>query len=213
MLGASGSPEFPPRGTADSPSTLQLLSLRSLCLSLSGLLTTPTPGSPASPGLLTAPLLLLLLPLFLRPLCLLGLPASWPGARPATTAAGAVAAAAAAAPGAPNGLNPTPAGPEPSASSEGGAVEGGVKGEEFAGRPGIPLLVGTCCHWPTETEKSGRELTTRGSAGCPPPHKQPVRVRGLLRCYCHLFTGFHCNSMRPYFKKWVMVTVCKQAPK
>lgn len=70
-------------------------------VSLSGLLTTPTPGSPASSGLLTTPLLLLL-PLFLRPLSLLGLPASWREARPATAAAGAVAAAAVAAvPGAP----------------------------------------------------------------------------------------------------------------
>lgn len=65
--------------------------LGSVSQSLSGLLTTPTPGSPASSGLLTAPLLLLPLFLpflpflpFLRPLSLLGLPASWRGARPAT---------------------------------------------------------------------------------------------------------------------------------
>lgn len=79
-------------------SAAQLLSV--LSQSLSGLLTTPTPGSPASSGLLTAPLLLLL-PLFLpflRPLSLLGLPASWHGARPATAVAGAVAAAAPTAP-------------------------------------------------------------------------------------------------------------------
>ena len=80
-------------------SAAQLLLVLSHCLSLSGLLTTPTPGSPASSGLLTAPLLLLL-PLFLpflRPLSLLGLPASWRGARTATAAAGAAAVAAAAA--------------------------------------------------------------------------------------------------------------------
>lgn len=90
-----------PRGPAGSVSPL----LRSpgslpLRLSPSELLTTPTPGSPASSGLLTAPLLLLLLLLplllpFLLPPSLLGLPASWPGARPATAAAVAVAAATA----------------------------------------------------------------------------------------------------------------------
>lgn len=55
-------------------------------------------------------------------------------------------------------LNPTPAGPQPSSSSETGAVEGGEKGEEPVGRPRIPLLVGTCCHWPADTQKSGADL-------------------------------------------------------
>lgn len=55
----------------------------------SGLLTTPTPGSPAFSGLLTAPLLLLPLFLLPPPSSLLRLPASWPAARPATAAAAA----------------------------------------------------------------------------------------------------------------------------
>lgn len=144
-------------------------------------MTTPTPGSPASSGLLTAPLLLLL-PLFLpflRPLSLLGLLASWPGARSATAAAGAVAAAAAAAAGAPGqaALTPHLLGPSPALPRREGPRRAEKKGEEFAGKPGIPLLVGTCCHWPTNARRSGEELNL-GSAGCLPPHQRPVNGYG-----------------------------------
>jgi len=145
-------------------------------------LTTPTPGSPASSGLLTAPLLLLL-PLFLpflRPLSLLGLPASWPGARSATATAGAVAAAAAAAAaGAPGqaALTPHLLGRSPALPRREGPRRAERKGEESAGRPGIPLLVGTCCHWPTDARRSGEELN-QGSAGCLPPHQRPVNGSG-----------------------------------
>lgn len=163
-------------------------SLRSLCLSLSGLLTTPTPGSPASSGLLTAPLLLLL-PLFLpflRPLCLLGLPASWPGARPATTSAATAAAVPAPSPPPRNRLNPTPAGPQSCVSSEGGAVEGREKrgGVCRGARDSL-----TCRHLLPLAYGESKNLPTRGSAGCPPPHK-------LLLSSCHIFTGVHSNSMR-----------------
>lgn len=154
VVGPSGSPKSPP---AWWPRWVPLRSsapLGSVCLSLSGLLTTPTPGSPASSGLLTAPLLLLLLLTlflpFLRPL------SSW-GSRPAGPGPGLpppllvqllpMPPLQLLGPGS-GSLNPTPAGPQPSSSAE-----GGEKGEEFAARPGIPILVGARCHWPTDARE------------------------------------------------------------
>ena len=118
--------------------------------SLSGLLTTPTPGSPAFSGLLTAPLLLLPLFLLPPPSSLLRLPASWPGARPATAAAAAAAYSCCCSCcccccsfcrcGSQTGcFNPTPARFQATLPRREGH-EGGEKEEEPAGGQGFPYL-------------------------------------------------------------------------
>lgn len=57
-------------------------------------------------------------------------------------------------------------------------MEGGEKGEEPAGWPGIPLLVGTCCHWPADTLEW--EGTDQDLYWYLPPPKHPVNVMVLL---------------------------------
>lgn len=134
-----------------------------LGLSLSGLLTTPTPGSPAFSGLLTAPLLLLPLFLLPPPSSLLRLSASWPGARPATAAAAAYSCCRCCCSllrllrllllrPQTGCFNPAPAGTQPALPRKEGRG-GRRKIGGACGRPGIPLLVGCCCHWSAGSPK------------------------------------------------------------
>lgn len=74
-------------------------------------------------------------------------------------------------------LTPHLLGPSPALPRREGPWRAERKGEELAGRPGIPLLVDTCCHWPTDTQKSGKEVN-QDSTGCLPPHKRPVNCYG-----------------------------------
>lgn len=79
-------------------------------------------------------------------------------------------------------LNPTPAGPQPHSCREGLQRAGlGEKGEELAGRRGIPLLVVSCCHWPRDTQKKRKAQAGR-CAGCPPRSAQSLLWGG---CGCH----------------------------
>lgn len=174
-----------PRGTAGSLSGRRRSRPRSRCLSLSGLLTTPTPGSPASSGLLTALLLLLLFllqsssssssfPSSSALFCLLGLRASWPRARPVTTTVVVAAVCACVCWGwaggsgvcvhvcvrAPDSLNPTPAGPQPGSARRAEPGRATSKREESAVQAWIPSLASSLLPWACKSpSRLGRDLT------------------------------------------------------
>lgn len=98
-------------------------------------------------------------------------------------------------------LNPTRAGPQPSASSEGGAAEGGEKGGGVCGeardsltrRHLLPLAYGRAEEW-GGTQPGFRRVPATPSA----PSKW---FWCCCSCYCRIFAGFHSNRTReiPFF--------------
>lgn len=97
------------------------------------------------------------------PSSLLRLPASWPGARPATAAAAAYSCCRCCCSllrllrllllrPQTGCFNPTPAGTQPALPRKEGRG-GRRKIGGACGRPGIPLLVGCCCHWSAGSPK------------------------------------------------------------